>query len=503
MNKDFEALKPYLDKYMAMNTAMALFEWDAETLAPKAAVNQTAKILGVIAGEAYNSIMNDEVKQVVYKLSEEVKEGVDNGLTEVEKGIVKELKKNYEHLEKIPEKEYQEYSELQALGASRWAEAKNADDFGKFLPTLKSLIEYTKKFAGYRAKAGEKLYDVLLNDFEEGFNQEILDKFFDKLKETIVPLLKKIKAKPQVEYDFLFKSYPVEKQKEFSKFVSEYLGFDMERGVIAESEHPFTNNLHNKDVRITNHFYDNNFESAIFSIIHETGHGIYEMNIPDELTQTPVGGGSSMGLHESQSRFCENIIGRSKAFWEPIYTKLVEAFPEQLNDVDIDKFITAINRAEAGLIRTEADELTYSLHILVRYEIEKKIFNEDYPIEKLPELWDDLYEEYLGVRPTSYKDGILQDIHWAGGSFGYFSSYALGNAIGAQLYHQMKKEMDFDGLLRKGEISKIIGWLKEKVHKYGKLKNTNEILLLATGEEFNADYYVEYLTEKFAREYGL
>ena len=503
MNKDFEALKPYLDKYMAMNTAMALFEWDAETLAPKAAVNQTAKILGVIAGEAYNSIMNDEVKQVVYKLSEEVKEGVDNGLTEVEKGIVKELKKNYEYLEKIPEKEYQEYSELQALGASRWAEAKNADDFGKFLPTLKSLIEYTKKFAGYREKAGEKLYDVLLNDFEEGFNQEILDKFFDKLKETIVPLLKKIKAKPQVEYDFLFKSYPVEKQKEFSKFVSEYLGFDMERGVIAESEHPFTNNLHNKDVRITNHFYDNNLESAIFSIIHETGHGIYEMNIPDELTQTPVGGGSSMGLHESQSRFCENIIGRSKAFWEPIYTKLVEAFPEQLNDVNIDKFITAINRAEAGLIRTEADELTYSLHILVRYEIEKKIFNEDYPIEKLPELWDDLYEEYLGVRPTSYKDGILQDIHWAGGSFGYFSSYALGNAIGAQLYHQMKKEMDFDGLLRKGEISKIIGWLKEKVHKYGKLKNTNEILLLATGEEFNADYYVEYLTEKFAREYGL
>lgn len=503
MNKDFEALKPYLDKSMAMNTAMALFEWDRETLAPKAAVDQTAKILGVIAGEAYNSVMNDEVKQVVYKLSEEVREGVDNGLTEVEKGIVKELKKNYEYLEKIPEKEYQEYSELQAVGASRWAEAKKADDFGKFLPTLKSLIEYTKKFAGYRAKANEKLYDVLLNDFEEGFNQEILDKFFDKLKETIVPLLKKIKEKPQVEYDFLFKNYPVEKQKEFSRFIAKYLGFDMDRGVIAESEHPFTGNLHNKDVRITNHFYENNLESAIFSVIHEGGHGIYEMNITDEITLTPVGGGSSMGLHESQSRFCENIIGRNKAFWEPIYSKLVETFPEQLKSICLDKFITAINRTEAGLIRTEADELTYSLHILVRYEVEKRIFNEDYPVEKLPELWNDLYEEYLGVRPVNYKDGILQDIHWSGGSFGYFSSYALGNAIGAQLYHQMKKEMDFDGLLRKGEISKIIDWLKEKVHKYGKLKNTNEILLLATGEEFNAEYYVEYLTEKFTREYGL
>ena len=227
------------------------------------------------------------------------------------------------------------------------------------------------------------------------------------------------------------------------------------------------------------------------------------MNIPDELTQTIVGEGSSMGLHESQSRFCENIIGRSKAFWEPIYGKLVSTFPEQLKDVDLDKFITAINRTEPGLIRTEADELTYSLHVLVRYQVEKKIFNEDYPVEKLPELWNDLYEEYLGIRPDTYKDGILQDVHWSGGSFGYFSSYALGNAIGAELYHQMKKELDFEGLLRKGEISKIMDWLKEKVHKYGKLKNTNEILLLATGEEFNADYYIDYLTEKFTKEYGL
>lgn len=503
MNNDFAALKPYLDKAEAMDTSIRLFEWDTETLAPKGAVEQTAKIVGVLAGESYNAIMNDEVKSIVYKLSEEIKDGKAESLTDVEKGIVKQLKKNYEILEKIPAEEYQAYSELQAMGGSIWEEAKNADDFGKFMPTLKSLIEYNRKFAGYRVKEGQKPYDVLLNDFEEGFNQELLDKFFGRLKEVIVPLLRRIREKPQVEFDFIFKNYPIDKQKEFCKFVAEYIGFDMERGVIAESEHPFTNNLHNKDVRITNHFYENNLESAIFSIIHEAGHGIYEMNIPDELTQTPVGGGSSMGLHESQSRFCENIIGRSKAFWEPIYGRLVETFPEQLRDVELDKFITAINRTEAGLIRTEADELTYSLHVLVRYEVEKKIFNENYPVEKLPELWNDLYEEYLGIRPTSYKDGILQDVHWASGSFGYFSSYALGNAIGAQLYHQMKKEMDFDDLLRKGEISRIIDWLKDKVHKYGRLKNTNEILLLATGEELNADYYVEYLTEKFTREYGL
>ena len=503
MNNDFKALKPYLDKAMAMNTAMALFEWDTETLAPKAAVDQTAKVLGVLAEESYNAIMNDEVKDIVYRLSKNIEDGKDEGLSEVEKGIIKQLKKEYEVLEKIPADEFKAFSELQAVGASRWAEAKKADDFDKFLPTLKSLIEYSRKFAGYRVKPGEKPYDVLLNDYEEGFNQEILDKFFGKLKEAIVPLLKKIKEKPQVEYEFLFKDYPVGKQREFSRFLAEYMGFTPDKGVIAESEHPFTNSLHNKDVRITNHYYENNLESAIFSIIHEAGHGIYEMNIPDELTQTIVGEGSSMGLHESQSRFCENIIGRSKAFWEPIYGKLVSTFPEQLKDVDLDKFITAINRTEPGLIRTEADELTYSLHVLVRYEVEKKIFNEDYPVEKLPELWNDLYEEYLGIRPDTYKDGILQDVHWSGGSFGYFSSYALGNAIGAELYHQMKKELDFDGLLRRGEVSKIMNWLKEKVHKYGKLKNTNEILLLATGEEFNADYYIDYLTEKFTKEYGL
>lgn len=500
MNKDFEKLKPYLEKELAFSTALALFDWDTETLSPKAAVDQTAQIVSIIATETYNTIMNDEVKEIVYKLSDKE---FSKDLSEIEKGIIKELKKDYERLEKIPKDEFTEFSRIQAIAPSKWAEAKNADDYNKFFPTLKELIYYTRKFASYRLKEGEKLYDVLLNDFEEGFNQEILDKFFNKLKKNIIPLLKKIKEKPQVEYDFLFKHYPVEKQAEFCKFIAGYEGFDFDRGVIAESEHPFTNGFHNKDVRITNHFYENNLESAIFSVIHEAGHAIYEMNIPDELTLTIIGGGGSMGLHESQSRFFENIVGRNKAFWEPIYSKLVSTFPEQLKDIDLDKFITALNRTETGLIRTEADELTYCLHILVRYEVEKKIFNEDYPVEDLPKLWNDLYEEYLGVRPDNYKDGILQDIHWAGGSFGYFSSYAIGNAIGAQLLHQINKEMDFENLLRNGKLDQIRNWLREKVHKYGKLKNTNEILLLATGEKFNADYYVKYLIDKFSKEYGL
>lgn len=498
MNKNFEALKPYLDKHMAIGTALALLSWDTETAAPKEAAEQTAKVVGILSGEAYDSIINEKVRDLVFQLKDN-----KEGLSVVEKGIVKELVKNYEKLESIPAEEYRKFSELTSLSAVKWAEAKNEKNFQGFMPVLKEVIDYTKKFTAYRQKEGQALYDVILSDFEEDFNMEKLDVFFGKLKETLIPLIKKIKDKPQADASFLFKHYDIEKQKSFVKFISEYIGFDFDRGVLAESEHPFTGGLHNKDVRITTHYYPNNLESGIFSVIHEVGHGLYEMNIPDEMTQTLVGEGSSMGLHESQSRFFENLIGRNQAFWEPLYPKLQESFPDALKEVDLATFMKGINRTSPSLIRTEADELTYSLHVLIRYEIEKKIFNEDYPVEKLPALWNELYEEYLGVKPGNDAEGILQDIHWSQGSFGYFPSYAIGSAVSSQLLHQLKKEMDFDELLRKGEIKPILSWLTEKVHKYGKLKNTNEILLLVTGEEFNAEYYIDYLLTKFQEAYSL
>lgn len=498
MNQYFEELRPYLDKNMAIDSAIRLFSWDTETLAPKEAVEQTAKVVGILSGEGYHLIINDRVRNLVYQLKDN-----EDELTEVERGIVKELVKNFENLEKIPADEFAKFGELTSLSAVKWTLAKTENDFSKFAPILKEVIDYLKKFAKYRAKEGQALYDVLLNDYEEGFGMKELDVFFEKMKTAILPLMKEIGEKPKVNADFLFRHYDVEKQKKFSRFLSEYLGFDFNRGVLSESEHPFTGGLHNKDVRITNHYYDNNIESSIFSVIHEVGHALYEMNIPDELTQTLIGQGSSMGLHESQSRFLENLVGKNRAFWEPLYSKLQDEFPEALREVDLSTFMKGINRTSPSLIRTEADELTYSLHVLIRYEIEKKIFNEDYPVEKLPELWDELYYEYLGVKADNYSEGILQDMHWAQGNFGYFPSYAIGSAVSSQLLHQMKKEMDFDGLLRRGQIAPIVAWLKEKVHKYGKLKTTNEILKLATGEEFNADYYVNYLTKKFKKEYSL
>lgn len=498
MNKDYEKLQSYLDKSMALSSALTLFEWDNETLAPENAMEKTAKYMGIISDEYFKTVVNKDVKKLLDKLQKA------DDLTEAQKAIVEEAAENYRLMEVIPEEEYLAFSELKAKATSIWSKAKENNDFDSYLPTLKKIIEFSKKIAHYQAKKGQKPYDALLDQYEKDFLIVDLDRFFGQLKEEIVPLLKKVVAKNDtIDKSFIFKNYDVKKQKEFNEWLASYIGFDFKKGVIAESAHPFTTNLHNEDVRITTHYFEDNLESAIFSTIHESGHALYEMGVANELSQTPVGGGASCGMHESQSRFFENIIGRSKAFWEPIYGKLVDTFPENLANVDLDHFIKAINKVQPDYIRTEADELTYCLHIMIRYEIEKKIFEEDYPVEDLPKLWQQLYEEYLGLEPMDDAKGILQDIHWAQGSFGYFPSYALGNAFASQIYHQMSKELKVDDLLRDGKVCVIVEYLRENIHKYGASRKARRLLKDLTGEEFNPKYYIEYLKDKFTKIYEL
>lgn len=499
MSKLFEELQPFLDKDMAINAALTLLSWDNETLAPEESIEYTAKAMGVLADEAFRSFVNPEVRGILTKLDEHKDE-----LEDTEKAILKKLLKNYEQMEKIPPEENKEYSELTAIAGNIWAKAKNNNNYAEYAPILDKIIKFQKKFAGYRRKDGEKLYDILLNDYEEGFNTEKLDTFFNKVKEEIVPLIKEVaKRQDQIDKSYNYLSYDVKKQEEFGRYLAEYIGFDFKKGVIAESEHPFTTNLHNHDVRITTHYYENNLESSIFSIIHEGGHAIYEMQVADELTLTPVGGGASMGMHESQSRFFENVIGRSEEFWTPIYPKLQETFKEQLKDISLQQFIAGINKSVPSLIRTEADELTYTLHIVIRYEIEKMFLDGDVDVMKLPEIWNQKYEEYLGIKPTSDKEGILQDVHWSMGDIGYFPSYALGSAIAAQIYYHIKTVMPFEQYLKEGNLAPIREYLKEHIHKFGQTKNTNEFLMEMMGEELNADYYVRYLKEKYTKLYNL
>lgn len=501
MNKYYEQLQQHLEKGMALSEALTLFNWDQETLAPIKSIDNTAKTIGILSSEYFSTLINEEVKSLLEELS---KEENRKDLNDAQKSIVKELKKQYEEMEHIPKDEYRAYSELTSKSTSVWAKAKQNNSFEEFAPILKEIIEYQKKFIGYRNKKGLPAYDVLLNDYEEGFNMEKLDLFFDKVKETVIPLLAEVnKKRDTIDKSYNYLDYDVNKQKEFSRFISEYIGYQFDRGVIAESAHPFTTHFHNKDVRITTHYLTKNLESSIFSTIHECGHGIYEMNVDDSITQTPVGKGSSMGIHESQSRFYENIIGRNKSFWTPIYPKLKELFNEQLKDVSLDDFIKGINKSIPSLIRTEADELSYTLHIIIRYEIEKMLFANEITVEDLPRIWNKKYEEYMGLTPKSDTEGVLQDIHWAGGMFGYFPSYAIGSAISAQIYHYMQTKMPVEEYLLAGNIAPITEFLNVHIHKYGATKNTNELLMAMMNEEFNADYYIAYLKEKYTNLYNI
>ncbi len=452
--------------------------------------------MGILSQEQFTSLINPKVKEIMEGLKEEE-------LSQTEKAILRRLKKEYQKSEAVPANEMREFTELAARATNVWQKAKKEQNFSLYAPYLEKIVEYKKTFAGYSKKEGGSLYNVLLDGYEESFHVEELDRFFSKLKEEIIPLLKKVEQAEEIDDSFFYQEYDIEKQKEFNVFLAEYMGFNFKRGVIAESEHPFTTSWHNHDVRITTHYYKDNLSSAILSTIHEGGHALYEQGIRDEFTQTLVGDGASCAMHESQSRFYENVLGRSEAFWEPLYPKLQDTFPKQLGQVSLGQFVRALNKVKADFIRTEADELTYCLHIMVRYELEKQMIEEDVPVDKLPGLWNQKYQEYLGITPNNDKEGILQDVHWSMGDIGYFPSYALGNAFAAQIYHTMKKELPVEELLRKGKIAEITAYLREHIHQYGASKEPREMLKALTGEEFNPDYYIQYLKEKFEQVYQL
>ena len=488
-----------LEKAMAYQTALTLFEWDNETLAPEQAGAYTARVQGGLAASYQEVLTGPELKGLISACEQE--SGTEENPEK--QAVLREIKEEAEQLECIPPKEYRAYQELVAESARIWARAREEKNFQAFAPTLEKIIFWQKTFAGYRAKKGQRLYDVMLDSYEKGFGMKELDEFFGLLKKELVPLLHQVMESPvRISDEFLTGDYPEDRQRELAEYLAEYVGFDFRKGVLAESAHPFTTSLHNHDVRITTH-YKNSLDSSLFSVIHESGHAIYEMGIEDRLTQTPAGQGASMGMHESQSRFFENILGRSEAFWIPVYGKVKELFGEQLRGIGREQFVRAINRVHPGLIRTEADELTYSLHVLVRYELEKALIEEDLPVEQLPRLWADKYEEYLGIRPENDGEGVLQDIHWAQGSFGYFPSYALGSAFGAQMYASMKKEMDADQMLEEGRLGEIREYLRLHVHRFGKVKTSRQILQDMTGEDFRPQYYVDYLKEKYGRLYQL
>lgn len=492
-----EGLKNLQETLGAYHHVMGVTDFDAATAAPKGSHEGRGKVMGILSRVTYDLIADPENDELLTVLEEDL----DN-LTQQQKREVEVLRKNYNQLNRIPAEEYVEYNVLLNDAQAAWEKAKNQNDFDMFAPYLKKIVDFNVKFAGYY-NPDLPPYDALLNEYEEGLTTKTLDEFFSELRSTIVPLLEKIKAAKPVDNSFLYKKYPVYKQRQFADYLMQELGMDREHCNIAESEHPFTTGFNNKDVRITTHYYEDAPTFAIYSTIHEGGHAIYEMGCDDCYNYTLLSGGASMGIHESQSRFYENLIGRSRPFIQHIFPKLQELFPEQLKDVDAEMFYRAVNKVEPSLIRTEADELTYCLHIMVRYEIEKKLIAGELAVKDVPETWNNLYKEYLGIDVPDDTHGCLQDIHWAGGSIGYFPSYALGSAYGPQMLHCMEKEVgEIYGDVAKGDLRKVTCWLKENIHRHSALYKPADLFERVCGK-FDAKYFTDYLTRKYSELYDL
>ncbi len=483
--------------YMAYVHAMGVMELDAATSAPSGSWEGRGVTAGILSEMMYHLIANPCNGDLIAYLKAHADQ-----LDDMQQREVEVLEKNYLKMNRIPAEEYVAFNVLKNDAQANWERAKNANDFSIFQPYLEKIVEFQKKFATYY-NASIPAYDALLNEYEEGMTMEVLDAFFAKLRSTIVPLVEKIRAQEKTVHPFVQRTFPVQVQKQFSAFLMETMQLDRNYCAIAESEHPFTMNFNNQDVRITTHYYENNYLSSMFSVIHEGGHALYELGADEKYNYTMLYGGTSMGIHESQSRFYENLIGRSKAFAAYILPKLRELFPEQMMDVDVETFYRAVNHVEPSVIRIEADELTYCLHIMVRYEIEKQLISGTLAVKDVPETWNRLHQEYLGVSVPNDAMGCLQDIHWSFGDLGYFPSYALGSAYGAQMLAVMQQELgDVSADVEKGDLSRITNWLRLHIHQYASFKKPGQLFEDACGK-FDTAYYTDYLTKKYSSLYNL
>jgi len=490
-----ERYRAYLKKIRAYWHAMGLMSYDMNTVMPKGAGEIVGETFGILSEVEYDLYTSPETEAMQKEILEH-RDEVDPILVRIAERAMEER----ERIACIPKDEYVQYTIDQTTADQVWHEAKLKSDFQMFLPHLEKLIAAKKRFARYY-KPDAPVYDTLLDEYEKGLNTETLDRFFATVRERLVPVIAKIKEQPDVS--FLHRHYPIAEQRVFSDYLMDVLGLDRNYCIIGETEHPFTTEFTKYDVRITTHYHEDAVEASMYSVIHEGGHATYERNVADEIAKTPLGSGVSMSVHECQSRFFENIIGRSEPFIEAIFPRMQEIFPEQLCDVTAHQFYVAVNKAEPSLIRTEADELTYALHVMVRYELEKRLFNGDLEAKDLPKEWNRMYHEYLGIDVPDDRRGVLQDSHWASGLFGYFPSYAIGSAYGAQLIKRMEKEIDVWNNVRAGNLKPVVEWLTAHIYRFGCIKDPTELMEEAFGAPFDPTYYTDYLTKKFTELYHL
>lgn len=498
MNKE-EALqfyKTYNEKCNAYELALKTMSFDMSTIAPVNGNDYRIQMMTILSGELFDYQTDSQNVNKLMELGQ-----MDLG--DIMNKEIKLVLKDIQRISLLPKEFYMKMKKTYSQGEVLWRQAKQANDYNMFKDCLKEIVDVTKQaYTYYGVK--KSLYDDMLDDFETGMSIEKYDLFFETIKQRLVPFVKKVmKDGQKIDDTLLYQHYPENKQREVAEILKKYLGFDKNECYLGTTEHPFTTDFSLHDVRITTKYVENSLISSIFSIIHEYGHALYALDVDEKLEGLKVGKEMTSGMHESQSRFLENYIGKRKAFWLNNYPQVQQLFDKQLQDVSLEQFIKLINVTKPSLIRTEADELTYPLHILIRYELEKDMMNGQVDFDHLDQLWADKYEQYLGVRPVTASEGILQDIHWSTGDFGYFPTYALGSAFGAQFLQAMEKDIDIDQALENNQFTLIRDWLKEHIHCFGALYNADEIIDKVCHEAFDCNIYIDYLIDKYSKLYQL
>jgi carboxypeptidase Taq len=474
-----------------LNYAAAVLGWDQETYMPQKGFAARGRQLATLASQAHALLTSEEYRQLLHTLA------AQKGLSDEQSANLRLSLEDFEKAARLPEAFVEEVTQASSTALQAWIEARRSNDYRLFAPHLSQMVALKRKQAelyGYAAHP----YDALVDDYEKGATVAQLDAVFDEVRRHLPPLLQAIAARPQVPDDFLRRHFDKDAQWQFSLEVLRTMGYDFEAGRQDLSEHPFTTSFAPGDVRITTRVDENDFASLLWSSIHEGGHALYEQGLPESQYGMPLGAPASLSIHESQSRLWENCVGRGLPFWKHFYPRLQSRFPQQLADVSLQQFYAGMNKVQPSLIRTEADELSYHFHVMIRYELEKALLDGSLSVDALRDAWNDKYEQYLGIRPPDDVQGILQDVHWSHGSFGYFPTYSLGSFYAAQFWQQAQADMPgLQEAVAQGDLHSLRQWLSEKVYRHGRHYRSDELCRRITGRSLDFNAFLGYARQKY------
>ena len=501
----YKSLMRRVEEMITLGSAGSILQWDMETKMPPRGIGLRSRQLALMEKMGHGMATDPEVGKLINQITSS--QGYES-LDAIQKRNVHLTKKAYDEATKLPEELVVETARQQAITIDVWKKAKASKDYAAFRPDLEKLFELRKRAAELLMEVKETRtpYDALVDIFEPKMTTEMISGVFGKLRPRLMEVVEKCASSPKPDVSFISRRVPTEVQRKISESLAGFMGYDVSSseagGRIDETEHPFTSGYFD-DVRITTHYHEDNFASNIFSVLHEGGHALYEQNLPREWMFQPVGSGCSSGIHESQSRFVENIVGRSHEFWRFFLPKLKGMTGEAISDVGLDNFVRAVNKVEPSKIRIESDEVTYSLHIIIRFEIERDLFAGKVTIPELPRVWNEKYEDYLGIRVQNDSEGVMQDTHWASGLFGYFPSYALGNIYDGMILEAMERDLpDWRGGITTGGFGDIKGWLEEHIHKHGNLYDPADLIKMVSGRSMTIEPFIRYLDDKMSTLYG-